>query len=96
VQPATCNLQPATSKARVTAVTKRSSLRVLATAPGHRLGFGNLSFRRPQASALVGAVAEGLGLGTPAGAPPVSARRNFLHNRRFLKDDWFTHNRYLV
>ena len=64
---------------------------MLARAPGDRFGLGDFYLLRLQAGAFMRAVAEGLALGTPAGAPPICARLNFLNDRRFLKDGWFSH-----
>jgi len=45
------------------AIAERPVLGMLAAAPGHRLGFGNIHFRRGKAGAFVRAIAKGLPFG---------------------------------
>jgi len=72
-------------------IAKRHLAGMLAGAPGHGFGlpYFNLLWRKP--GSFVRAVAKGLRLRAPAGAPPVSARLDFLNNREFLIDEWVSH-----
>ena len=75
----------------MSAVTERAVLRMFATTPRDGLSLRDVNFLRSETGAFVRAVAEGLSGGTSAGAPPVSARLDFLHKGLFLTDDWFGH-----
>src|SRR5258708_11356798 len=85
---------PPSPQLPVRPVTKRHLAGMFAGAPGDglRLGYFNLLWRK--AGSFVRAVAKGLRFRSPAGAPPVSARLDFLHDRRFLIDDWIRHKLY--
>jgi hypothetical protein len=74
------------------AVAKRFVLGMFATAPRNGSGFLDFRFDRGEVRAFVGAVAKRLRFRLPASTPEVSARFNFLDERRFLSNDWFTHN----
>ena len=73
------------------AVAKRFVLGMFAAAPSHGLGGGDIRFDRREFSALVGAVAKRLGSGSAAGAPPISASFDFLHDGTFLENSWIAH-----
>src|SRR5262249_59295998 len=68
------------SKSLVAAVAHRFFGRALAGAEPGLFGVHGLVFDRTKGRALVRAVAKRLGLGTPAGAPPI-ALAAFQHNR---------------
>src|SRR5208282_3729928 len=87
--PDSCHLSLATchaSQGRMRSIAERRGAGMLAAAPGDGLCFGDVHFFRREAGAFVRAVAKGLALGTPAGAPPISAGLGFLYERRFLGD----------
>ena len=65
---------------------------MFAAAPGDVFCFGQLDNYRGKTGALVRAVAEGLGLGSPAGAPPVLPGLCGLDKWKFLEHNGVIHD----
>src|SRR2546423_7745544 len=78
-------------QSRVGSIAEWHRLRVLAGAPRDRFRLLDDCFLRFKSGALVRSIAEWLRLRSSAGAPPVHTRFHLLHDRKFLKDDWFSH-----
>ena len=72
-------------------VAERHVLRMLARAPRDGFGLGDFCFLRRESRALVRAVAKRLALRSSAGAPPVRAGFDLLHDGGLLKDNGFVH-----
>jgi hypothetical protein len=66
---------------------------MLAGAPGDHLRLFNFHLFGFEAGARVGAIAKRLAFRTPAGAPPIGARLDFLHDGLSLINDGFCHKR---
>lgn len=73
------------------AVAERADLGMLAAAPRHFLGGGEIHLQRREAGTFVRAVAERLVFGLAAGAPVEAARLHVLDVGEFLGNDGFTH-----
>ncbi len=78
-------------KHRVGTVAERHLVGLFAGAPGNHFCLRDLDFLWLQAGPLVRSITKRLALRTPAGAPPINARLDFLDDRRFLRDDRFSH-----
>jgi hypothetical protein len=75
----------------VASVAEGLVLGLFAGAPGDGFFLRDLGFEGSKPGAFVGAVAKRLRFGTAAGAPPIDARLGRLHDGKFLKDNWLTH-----
>src|SRR5687767_3555640 len=65
---------------------------MLARAPRDSFSFCDFGFQRTEIRSFVRTVAERLALRTPAGAPPIRARFDFLDDRTFLEDNRVAHD----
>ena len=79
----------------VRAVAKWFRFRLFTGAPGDCFLFRDFRLQRPEAGAFMRAVAKWLGLGPPAGAPPVCPGFHRLDDGGFLKNDWVFHGMFV-
>lgn len=60
--------------------------------PGHSLRLFDHNFLRLKSGPGMRAIAKRLAFRSSAGAPPINARLDLLHDGRFLENDGFGHN----